>query len=361
MDSRIVMLGAAPETRGAIASVVETYRAAGLFERWPIGYVATHGDGAPLDRLAIWRKAAAALAGEIAAQRKLVVHLHTTPRRLWTDGVFLSAALLARAPVLLHLHGGGLDNLYDRAGTPGRAILPPFLDRAAYVGVNSEPLRSWIGKLTRRANVVMLPDPVVVPPSADANCVPNLVLFLGRLEAASGVLDLVEAVASVRINIPDVRLVCAGEGDRHAVERHAERLGIADAVKFTGWVGPSGKRALLESAAALALPSYQDGIPMSLLEAMAAGVPVIASRLGGVTDVVVDGLSGFLVAPGDKATLARTLRRVLLDRDLAARVGAAGRESVRRRHAPERTLQILEGIYRNLGAREFEVQIKEAA
>ena len=85
---------------------------------------------------------------------------------------------------------------------------------------------------------------------------PNLIVFLGRLAPAKGIFDLLEAVAALRAAVPDVRLVCAGDGNRIAVARYAERLGIADAVKFTGWVGPSGKRALLETAAVFALPSY---------------------------------------------------------------------------------------------------------
>jgi glycosyltransferase involved in cell wall biosynthesis len=143
--------------------------------------------------------------------------------------------------------------------------------------------------------------------------------------------------------------VCAGEGDRGAVLRHAERRGIADLVKFTGWVGPSGKRVLLDSAAVLALPSYAEGMPMGLLEAMAAGVPVIASPVGGVAEVVVDGVSGVLVAPGDGATLSRALRRLLLDREAAARIGAAGRETVRARFAPEKALAQLEEVYADVG------------
>src|SRR5205814_3990716 len=128
----------------------------------------------------------------------------------------------------------------------------------------------------------------------------NLILFLGKLAPSKGIFDLLEAVAALRPDAADVRLVCAGDGDRIAVARYAERLGIADAVKFTGWVGPSGKRALLENAAVFALPSYDETLPMSVLEAMSAGVPVVASPVGGISEVVVDGVSGFLVAPGDK-------------------------------------------------------------
>jgi len=120
-------------------------------------------------------------------------------------------------------------------------------------------------------------------------------------------------------------------------------------VKFTGWVGPSGKRALLETAAAFALPSYDEGLPNGLCEAMAAGVPAVVSPVGGIPEVVTDGVTGLLVAPGDKVTLERQLRRVLTDRALAERLGAAARETARARFAPERTIGRLEEIYGALG------------
>jgi glycosyltransferase involved in cell wall biosynthesis len=145
--------------------------------------------------------------------------------------------------------------------------------------------------------------------------------------------------------------VCAGEGDRGVVARLAARLGVAEALTLTGALGPSGKRALFETAGVLALPSYQEGMPIGLLEAMAAGVPVVATPVGGIPEVIADGVSGFLAAPGDKAALARLLRKLLLDRALGARIGAAARESVRRRCSPERALAPLEDLYASLGVR----------
>jgi len=124
---------------------------------------------------------------------------------------------------------------------------------------------------------------------------------------------------------------------------------MADAVKCTGWVGPSGKRALFESAAVLAAPCYDATLPMSLIEAMAAGVPVVAAAVGGIPELVADAVNGFLVAPGDNASLARALRRLLVDRALAAGIGAAARESVRVRHAADRALPRLEELYAAMG------------
>jgi glycosyltransferase involved in cell wall biosynthesis len=347
--SRIIMLGAQPETRGSIAAVVEGYRAHGVFQRWPVEHVAMHATGGVLERSRETLKALGRFAAALGRERRAAVHAHTGASWFWHDSAFLALAFAARRPVILQLHGGGFEAMFDAAGAPARALFHAALGRAASVVVPSDLLGGWVRRLHRHALVRCIPSPVSRPQLRRSGPRQNVVLFLGKLEAAKGVFDLLEAVAAVRRAIPDVRLVCAGEGDRGAVARYADRLGILEAVKFTGWVGPSGKRALLESAAVFALPCYGAGLPIGLLEAMSAGIPVIASPVGGIPEVVADGVSGLLVAPGDTATLARHLRTLLADRALSARIGAAARESIRRRHSPERTIAQLEDLYASLG------------
>jgi glycosyltransferase involved in cell wall biosynthesis len=336
--SRIAMLGAAPETHGSIAATVDAYRAHGLFKRWPITYIATHGEGTLTQKIALAGRAAREFGALLAEHRRIALHLHVcSGAGFWREAGFMGAALAAGCPVALQLHGNGYD-----------ASIRWFLERAAIVCVPCESMRTWVRSVARNATVALVPPPVAVDVPEVAHR-PNVVLFLGRLDAAKGIYDLLDAIAAVRATVPDVRLVCAGDGDQVGVARYAERLEIAEAVKFTGRVGPSGKRALLEHAAVFALPSYDEALPLGLLEAMSAGIPVVATKVGGIPEVVVDGASGLLLAPGDKAGLQRSLARVLSDRALANRLGAAARETARVRAAPERALAALEDVYDALG------------
>jgi len=362
--ARLVMLGAAPETRGGVAAAVEAYRADGLFKRWPIDYIATcSASGYRADAALFWN--AVRRFGELAGRhRRLVVHAHLAQRAaFWRQSAFAGLALALRRPLILQLHGGGYEGFHDACSTPARAWIRYLLENAACVIAPCESLRSWVRRIARDARVVYVPSPVTPPrEAADMATRPNVVLSLGRLERDKGVFDLLDAAASV----PDMRLVLAGDGDRAPVTQYAERLGIRDAVKFVGWVGPAGKRALLETAAVFALPSYAEGMPASLLEAMAAGVPPVAAAVGGVPEAIVDGTSGFLVPAGDTAALARHMRKLLLDRTLAARVGAAARESVRLRYSAERVIPLLEDVYAAVGVgagvpRSKPVQMRKAA
>lgn len=350
LTPRLVMLGPAPEARDGAASVVQAYRERGLFKRWPVDYIESYGAASPGAEARLLARALGRLAALLATERGLVVHLHSGPEHgLGRDLAFLALARAAQCPYVLQLHGTALKRAHDHGGRLTRLVIRSVLEQAACVVVPCESLRAWARGASRRANVCKVPNPVTpFEPQAQARQ-PNLVLFLGRVEAAKGIFDLLEALSALRPAVPDVRLLIAGEGARGEVVRHAERLGIADAVRFTGWVGPSGKRALLEAATVLALPSYEEAAPMSVLEAMAAGVPVVVSPVGGLPEVVADGVSGLFAAPGDVATLSRQLRKLLLDRKLGARIGAAARDSVRLRCAPERALARLADVYAGLG------------
>jgi len=360
--SRLVVLGGGAETCGGISAAIDACRAHGVFRRWPVELVATRADGGFLRNARAALEGLRAFARLLLQHRRVVVHVHSVAQpSFWSDCAFMALAHAARCPVILQLHGGGFERFRDGASTPARALIQFSLERAAHVVVPSESLRHWVRSVTREAAVSCIPSAVANPaPGAEANR-GNLILFLGRLEQRRGIFELLEATASLRSALPDLRLVCAGEGDHAAVARYAARLGIRDAVKLLGRVGPSGKRALLENAAVFALPCHGAGLPIGLLEAMAAGLPVVTSPTGGIAEAVADGTSGFLVAPGDTATLARVLRKLLEDRALAQRMGAAARETVRLRHAPERTLPRLEELYGSLGLCALEAPPRPAA
>lgn len=345
------MLGTAPQTRGGIAAVIGAYRAAGLFERWPIDYVVTHREGGKGAKLAAAARGLARFVALLAAHRRVLVHVHCASRAsFWRKALFMSVAHAARCPVILHLHGGGFARFYEEeCGPLRRWLVRRVLARAACVIALTGRWRNWLAQLQANPNLVCIPNPVDLPPAIVPRGPRNVVLYLGRIEPAKGIPELLDAFAGLRPGMPDALLVCAGAGDIDAAARQARRLGLEDSVRFPGWIDGDEKRAWLARAALFVLPSHAEGLPMSLLEAMAAGLPVVASAVGGIPDVVHDGVNGFLVAPGDRVALLRAMGRVLNDPQLGAALGAAGREAVRARYAPERVLPDLERLYAALG------------
>jgi glycosyltransferase involved in cell wall biosynthesis len=171
--------------------------------------------------------------------------------------------------------------------------------------------------------------------AGDAEGKAGALLFVGRLRIRKGVEVLLEALARLRELLPSVRLVVAGDGEhRSAVEARVRTLGLADVVTLLGRCDAGRVRGLLKSAAALVVPSTYEGMPLVILEAMEAGVPVVASRVSGIPEVVVDGVTGWLVPPEDPAALATALAAVLAQPGEARRRGEAGRRRVEEHYRP---------------------------
>src|SRR6266550_1131703 len=162
------------------------------------------------------------------------------------------------------------------------------------------------------------------------------VLFVGRLVERKGVAHLIEAMARLGHGDEGPRLEIVGAGpERPRLEALARRLGVANRVAFRGKIAPDELQASYARAAVCVLPSVLDargdteGLGVVLLEAMNHATPVIASRVGGIPDIVEDGVSGLLVPPGDAAALAAAVRRLRDDPDLARRLGEGGRRRLR--------------------------------
>ena len=154
-------------------------------------------------------------------------------------------------------------------------------------------------------------------------------LFVGRLDAIKGLPILIDAVAALRPSHPALRLVMVGDGPHRArLAEQAAALGISEAVTITGYLSQSEVAGHMAEADILVLPSFAEGVPVVLMEAMAARLPVIASRVAGVPELVEDGESGFLVPPGDMFTLAARIDTLLADPDLRRAMGESGRKKV---------------------------------
>lgn len=169
----------------------------------------------------------------------------------------------------------------------------------------------------------------------------GFLLFVGRLRVRKGLEVLLAALADAAGSA--ARLVVAGDGEhRAALEATARRLGVAPRVEFLGRRGADDVRDLLRRCRALVVPSIYEGMPLVILEAMEEGVPVIASRVSGIPEVVSDRVTGWLVAPEEPAALAAAIRDALGRPGEARRRGAAGRRRLDEAFRPARAVAVWE-------------------
>ena len=289
-------------------------------------------------------------------ERPHVVHTHTAKAGF----VGRIAARLAGVPVVLHtFHGHVFHGYFSPAKTrlyllierlgarlstrhhhdqpsPAGRDRPVWRHQAANGSKSFRSASSWTRSRRSLAARGDFRRSLGLP--ADA----KLVGAVGRLVPIKNIPLLLEAAALARQSDPSIRVVIVGDGElRDELEARADALGLGDAVVFAGW-----RRDLPSVYAdldAVVISSHNEGTPASLIEAMATGCPVIATRVGGVPDLIVDGETGRLVPPGDREALAAALLALFREPELTAqmaelraatRAGAAPGRATRRRHRP---------------------------
>lgn len=175
----------------------------------------------------------------------------------------------------------------------------------------------------------------------------SVIGFVSKLWEGKGHLNLIDAFKQIKGEIKNARLVIVGEGYlyEHLVKR-VNRLGLKDSVLFTGFQSDVSK--IIATFDVAVLPSHFEGMGRVLLEAMAMEKPVVASRVGGIPDLVQHGINGFLVPPGDVEGLAEALIKTLMDKGLAEKMGKAGRKMITEKFSADHMARSIEKLYCNL-------------
>lgn len=258
-------------------------------------------------------------------QKNGVVHLHNHIATASCTVAMLASAL-SGIPYSFTLHGPGI--FYE----PMHWRIDEKIARASFVACISEFCRSQAMNFSARANWSKLHivhcgvEPDRYTPKPDRKPAQNLT-FVGRLAAVKGVPVLFDALT--QIGLPDIRLTLVGDGpERAELEREARAKGLSDRLSFVGYKSQSEVAEILQDTDILVLPSFAEGVPVVLMEAMAAEIPVITTRVAGIPELVEDGVSGALVAPGDELALAQAITTLLADPGLRTKMGKAGRAKV---------------------------------
>jgi len=246
--------------------------------------------------------------------------------------ILLTVARALGLRYVLHVHDYDYAEYYRSCGTRLKSLIATMFRRAAAVVVLGRRDLEVVSQLLQLSSDRMIvlhnavPDPV---PNLDRRLVPGQpchLLFLGSLGARKGVPDLLRALASPTVKHLRWRATLAGDGPIDEFRNLAEDLGILERLRFPGWLDEAGVSELCGDADVLVLPSYAEGLAMSVLEGLSHGLAVITTPVGAHSEVIEPEVSGILVPPGDVAALADALVRVIKDESLRSRLARGARD-----------------------------------
>jgi glycosyltransferase involved in cell wall biosynthesis len=259
------------------------------------------------------------------------VHVNMAERlSLARKSAVVAACRALGIPVVLHLHAAQLHHFYRALPGPLQRLTRWIFSLPACVVVLGAAARRFVieelGVPARRVEIVIngVPEPAVQREARDADG-KKRVLFLGNLSERKGVSDLLAALAQPDFDAGPLEVVIAGGGDVAAYQAKARALGLDDVVRFAGWCGQEQVAQLMAQADVLVLPSYDEGLPLVILEALAHGVAVVCTPVGEIPAVLSDGTTACFVTPGDVPGIAAALQKVLDQPELLQSLGRNGR------------------------------------
>lgn len=346
VDSVLMVCTAA---RGGMRAVVEGYRSDGIFDKWNVHLISPHDEGTMLKRIALAVSAYAEFLSWIILGRVKLVHCHAAMRgSFWRKSVFSLTARFFGIPVLFHLHGSEMKTFVSGLSGFSRKILTWILEKQSAVVVLSPSWQSFVKSIAPKATVTILPNYVPNPPGQAKrifSSAPAEILFLGYVGDRKGVFELLPAIACLARAGHNLHLTIGGNGEVERARDLAQTLGIGSLVTFAGWVSGAEKERLLQNADIFILPSHNEGLPVSLLEAMRLGIPVISTRVGGIPELIDEGVSGLLVTAGNVEEIASAISRFVEDQTFARLVGEEGMRRVKDEFSSSIGTQALNEIY----------------
>lgn len=341
----VLMVGPARDAQGGITSVVNGYFDAGLQNRCHLNYVGTTSNaGYAAKALAAWK---ALRRFDHLLPTADIIHIHLgSGVSMARKQLFLNRAKRYGKPVIIHDHRP-LTSDFSGQGTSFLKRNRQFFEQADAVIVLSEGERAFYLRehLCQPANIAVIHNAVQIPEASYFSFSSKRVVVLAEMTPRKGQDVLIRAIPSIIRRVPAAVFVFAGNGDVTPYTRLAEKLGVTEHCRFLGWVSGNRKERVLSNASVYVQASRDEGMAMGLLEAMARGLPVVATDVGATARVVHDGREGFLIPPDDPDALAEHVSCLLEKQDMAANMSWAAKSLIQHQFNINTGLDRLMALY----------------
>ena len=330
---KIVMIGASLEQNGGIATV-EKLILKHASENIEIQHITSHDEGSIGYRLMVFSQALGKLLCRLICQQTDIIYIHLSDGgSLLRKAIIALIALIFHKPVLMHTHGAEFHVTYSHLPQLAKQCLNVIFRWCNGFIVLSNTWKDFyvLNLGLNQEQVFVLPNPTELPEQIPQrlNVSKVTLLFCGRVGERKGTFDLIKAFAKLPQEIQNhSQLTIAGDGDLQTARNFVEKFNLTAYINFVGWVNSEDRDKLLAKADIFILPSYNEGLPMAILEAMGWGLPVITTPVGGIPELVIPGKNGLLITPGDIQELSQAMQSLIKNETLRLSLGKDARATV---------------------------------
>ncbi len=352
----ILMVGPHPDrVKGGISSWVRNILSSEMVKEYSIDYVATKVDDSKMVKMGWAVRAIFIFFWKIWTSKAKLVHIHGSHyASFYRKMVFILLAKIGRKKILFHCHGSRFDQFYHQGPNWQKILIRRILSFCNRVIILSPYWETFFSEFLDSSRLVILENAIPLNAyqsvSVEERKKSNgpVILFAGEVGERKGIYDLLSVIPDLVRQVPRITLLLAGNGELDKVRFVAESLNIETHLQLTGWVPAEKMTQFYLQADLFVLPSYHEGMPMAILEAMACGLPVVSTRVGGIAELIKEGENGFLINPGDRQALLEALLVLLADPVLRENMALKNIQKVKDQYDMPGYLKKLKGLYREI-------------
>lgn len=304
---RVLMLGPSRNSMGGIATVIKNFHDYFKDDEIEIIYMETWKEGSLGQRLIFTFKMLFKLVKIILSKKIDLLHIHVAQDgSFYRKAVIIIIGRLFRKKILLHIHASQFDKFYEKSNALNKCFIRKILNLPHRLIVLSEEWKKFISNITTN-EIVILHNAVLVE-EYQYNNNGNIITFMGRLCKRKGIYDVLDIANELFNENKDIKLYLCGDGDIEKVNEIIRKKNLESNIIVTGWINKEEKQEILKNTIINILPSYNEGMPMAILETMARGIPNISTNVGGISTVISSMKNGVVIKSGDSNTLLNSIK-----------------------------------------------------
>ncbi|SFQ09832.1 Glycosyltransferase involved in cell wall bisynthesis [Butyrivibrio proteoclasticus] len=322
---RVCMIVQQPDVMGGIAAVTNGYYGSEIEDRYELCYVQSYCDGSKFKKLFKALKAYAQFYKVLRMFKPEMIHIHSSfGPSFYRMQPFLYMAKRRNIPVVDHCHGADFNTFYVNASEKKKKRIREVYKDFAKIIVLSDEWKETMSVIVPKDKLVVIEnyckpqDEDFVKDLFSKRFEKKQVLFLGEIGKRKGGYDFAGIIEETIKENRDISFVLCGSGtesDVNEIKEAVYEVAPKEKVLFPGWVRGGEKDNYLKESAVFMLPSYDEGLPMSILDAMAYGLPIVSTNVGGIPQLVADGKSGYICTPGNVKEIANGIKKLLSEKE----------------------------------------------
>jgi glycosyltransferase involved in cell wall biosynthesis len=350
LSSKILTIGPDYQNhRGGVGAVIDVYSR--YYEVF--NFIASHKNGSSFFKSYIFVISLIKLFSTLFSNRKIrVIHIHGASYGSFYRKfiIFVIGKYIFRKKIIYHIHGGGFQVFFENSNILSKRLMKNLLSNADVVICLSQSWIEYFGQNFKTKRLLILPNIIDYPVKIKTDLKKDVItfLFFGLICKAKGIFDLIEVIArNKELYRGRIKLLIAGNEEVEHMKDLIYKHRIEDIVEFLGWISNNEKSSILNNSDVYILPSYNEGLPISILEAMSYGKAIISTKVGGIPEIVRNKENGLLINPGDLEQIKQSLNFFLENPEKIEEYGVVSEQKVQK-YLPNSVLKELEEIYKSV-------------